>query len=275
MSEATRGPSPTALVTGAASGIGRRFAEALAARGHRLFLVDLNAEALEEARRSLPAAARAEALVVDISSQADVERMGSALAAQTQGLELLVNCAGILGAGAFLEQPLASFSRVIQVNLMGTVHVTHACLPLLQRAGGHVVNMASTASLHGWPMLAAYSAAKGAVENYSEAIRPELSRVGIGLTTVFPLLVDTPMLGRGETPPILRGRRVSAEEVVSKTLRAVARHEARLFVPFGARLVAMVHGLAPPLLDWWGARMGLPRQARGAAKQAHAEGGTP
>lgn len=244
-----------AVVTGAASGIGRRFAEALSARGHQVFLVDVNAAQLESVR--LP---HAEAMVVDIASQADVQRFAGELHERAGGLGLLVNCAGILGAGSFIDQPLDAFSRVIQVNLMGTVHVTHACLPLLQRARGHVVNMASTASLHGWPMLAAYSAAKGAVENYSEAIRPELARVGIGLTTVFPLLVDTPMLGRAsETPPILRGPRVSADEVVRKTLRAVEQRRARLFVPAAARLVAMVHGLAPPVLDWWGAFAGLPR----------------
>ncbi|MEW5742592.1 MAG: SDR family oxidoreductase [Myxococcota bacterium] len=263
--------SPIALVTGAASGIGRHFAEALAALGYRLILVDLNEAALEDARQAIlanssspPTEERVRVVVVDVASQAAVEQMVRELEARVSGLDLLVNCAGILGAGAFHEQPLTTFSRVIQVNLMGTVHVTHACLPWLQCAGGHVVNMASSASLHGWPMLAAYSAAKGAVENYSEAVRPELKRLGVGLTTVFPLLVDTPMLQKQKTAPILRGRRVTAEEVVRASLAGVKHRAARVFVPFTARLVALLHGIAPPVLDWWGARAGLPRHPKSA-----------
>jgi short-subunit dehydrogenase len=254
----------TSLITGAASGIGRCFAETLAARGDRLLLLDVDEAALAALQAALPAGVQSEALVVDLASPAALERLRGQLAGLAPSLDLLVNCAGILGAGAFAEQPMATFARVVQVNLLGTVHLTHACLPLLEAAGGHVVNVASTASLHGWPMLAAYSAAKGALENYAEAVRPELARDGIGLTTVFPLLVDTPMLQRGGTPPILRGARVSAEEVVRKTLRAVERRQGRLYVPSGARLVALVHGVAPELLDWWGAKRGFSR-AKGAA----------
>jgi NAD(P)-dependent dehydrogenase (short-subunit alcohol dehydrogenase family) len=246
----------TALVTGAASGMGQRFAVALAARGWSLILVDVDEPGLA-ATRALCGSAPARSVPCDVGS---AERVAELAASLDGGLDLLVNCAGILGPGRFAEQPLERFARVVQVDLMGTVHMVHATLPALRRARGHVVNIASTASLHGWPMLAAYSAAKGAVENYSEAVRAELAEEGIGLTCVFPLLVETPMLSRGETPPILRGARIGADEVVARTLRAVERKQARLYVPRTARLVALLHGVAPPLLDWWGARAGLRRR---------------
>jgi short-subunit dehydrogenase len=243
-----------ALVTGAASGIGRRFAVVLAARGDTLLLVDVDRAGLDETSRLVGGA---RCFVVDVGSAEAVTAFFDGL--DVDRIDLLINSAGILGPGRFAEQPLAAFARVVQIDLMGTVHMVHAALSRLRRARGHVVNIASTASLHGWPLLAAYSAAKGAVENYSEAVRPELAEEGVGLTTVFPLLVDTPMLKRTSTPPILRGPRTSADEVVQKTLRAVARAQARLYVPWTARLVAVAHGVAPPLLDFWGARFGLDR----------------
>jgi NAD(P)-dependent dehydrogenase (short-subunit alcohol dehydrogenase family) len=249
----------TALVTGAASGMGRRFAQVLAERGDTVFAVDIDAGGLAGTLAGLsPAArARARALPCDVSSAEAVRALVAALGIDR--LDLLVTCAAILGPGRFAEQPLDRFARVVQVDLMGTVHAVHAALPLLRRARGRVIIMASTASLHGWPMLAAYSAAKGAVENWSEAIRPELAEERIGLTTVFPLLVDTPMLGGRAPAPILRGRRITADEVVDKSLRAAARRTPRLYLPATARLVALLHGLAPPLLDLWASRAGLRR----------------
>ena len=251
------------LVTGAASGIGRAFAVSLAAQGASLVLVDVDAARLDETVSTIRSAGGAVSLrtmATDIGSAADVRQMAEELGSHFESLDLLVNCAAILGPGAFAEQSLADFAKVIQVDVLGTVHMIHATLPWLRRARGHVVNLASTASLHGWPLLSAYSAAKGAIENFSEAVRPELARDGVGLTAVFPLLVDTPLLQRGGLPPILRGRRISAERVVSETPRAVERRRPRLYIPWSARLVAVVHGLAPGLLDFWGARFGMPRR---------------
>ena len=122
------------------------------------------------------------------------------------------------------------------------------------------MNLASTAALHGWPGLAAYSAAKFAVAGYSDAIRAELALEGIGLTVVFPLLIDTPLLERPDIPPILkRGRRIPAATVVRKVLRGVERRRARVYVPGSVRVIAALHGLAPSLLDRYGAWFGLER----------------
>ncbi len=253
----------TALVTGAASGIGQKFAETLARAGYRLFLLDISRTGLDETAAKLEAigkeAAPVRTIVVDIASDDAVREAVSALDRSISSLDLLVNCAAILGDGRFSDQPVKDFAKVIQVDLMGTVHMIHATLPWLRAARGNVIIMASTASLHGWPMLAAYSAAKGAIENYSEAIRAELARDGVGITTVFPLLVDTPLLQRGELPPILKGRRVSAAEVVDRSLEGAEARRSRVYVPWTARLVALVHGVAPPLLDWWGARTDMGR----------------
>src|SRR5262249_6307456 len=133
-------------------------------------------KALEETAASLRAqtAARVLTRVVDVASVEAISKMVESLQGEIDQLDLLINCAAILGPGPFEEQSLSAFASVVAIDLMGTVHMVHATLPWLRRARGRIINMASTASLHGWPELAAYSAVKGAVENFSESIRAEL-----------------------------------------------------------------------------------------------------
>jgi NAD(P)-dependent dehydrogenase (short-subunit alcohol dehydrogenase family) len=249
------------LVTGAASGIGRAFAEALAATGTNLTLLDVDARGLAATVAALQAQrAPVASAAVDVGNRADLEQAVTKLLGSDGGLDLLVHCAAVLGPGAFATQPPEQFDRVLHIDLTGTSNVVRATLPWLRSARGQIVALASTAALHGWPGLAAYSAAKFAVAGYCDAIRPELARDGVGLTVVFPLLIDTPLLDRPDLPPILRrGRRIPAATVVRKSLRGAARRRSRVYVPASVRIVAALHGLAPSLLDWFGTRVGLPR----------------
>ena len=244
----------TALITGAGSGIGRCFAETLARQGTNLILTDVDASGLEAtaaAVRQHPG--RVTTAVVDVAKP---EQLAQVLTAHER-VDLLINCAAILGGGPWITQPPEVFERVVQVDLLGTVNTIRAALPCLRRAGGHIVVLASTAALHGWPHLAAYSAAKFGLVGFCEGIRAELMAEGVGLTMVFPLLIDTPLLSRPGTPPILqRGRRLPPDVVVRKVLRAVARRQRRVYIPGTVRVIAALHALAPSLLDWYGARFG-------------------
>ena len=252
----------TALVTGAGSGIGRAFAQALARGGHDLVLLDVDPRGLdataEELRAEHASVATARA---DVADRAALEAaLGESLGHEGR-LDLVVTCAAILGAGRFASQSSDEFERVLRIDFLGTANTIRAALPALRRARGQIVVLASTAAVHGWPGLAAYSAAKFAVVGYVEALRPELAVDGVGLTVVFPLLIDTPLLGGKDIPPILRrGRRLPPEAVVRKALRGAARRQRRVYVPGTVRVVAALHGLVPSLLDWYGARFGLERR---------------
>ena len=246
----------TVCVTGAGSGIGRAFAEALARAGDVVLLLDVDAQGLAATADVLGA----RSAVADVSDRPGIEAAVAGLLGATDRLDLLVHCAAILGPGTWATQPAEDFERVLRVDFLGTANVIRAALPWLRRARGQVVTLASTAAVHGWPGLAAYSAAKFAVVGFTDGIRTELEREGVGVTTVFPLLIDTPLLSRPGTPPILRrGRRLPPEVVVRKALRAAARRKRRVYVPGAVRLLAALHGLAPSLLDWYGARFGLER----------------
>jgi NAD(P)-dependent dehydrogenase (short-subunit alcohol dehydrogenase family) len=247
----------TALVTGASGGIGRAFAEALAREGWALVLLDVNGAALAETGEALGGGTRARTVVADVS---DAVALAAALGGEAR-LDLVVSCAAVLGPGTWATQPAEVFERVLRIDFLGTVNVLRASLPALRRARGQAVLLASTAAVHGWPGLAAYSAAKFAVGGWADAIRAELATDGVGVTVVYPLLIDTPLLRGADLPPILRrGRRLPPEVVVRKTLRAAARRRPRVYVPGVVRVLAALHGLAPSILDRYGARFGLERR---------------
>ena len=249
----------TAVVTGAASGIGRSFAEVLAREGTALGLLDVSGDGLAAtAEKARAMGAVVERCVCDVSDGAAVTEAVTALAGKLRGVSLLVHCAAILGPGRFATQAAEDFERVIRVDLLGTANVVRAVLPSLRESRGAIACVASTAALHGWPLMSAYAAAKFGVSGFCDAVRAELAGEGVLLTAVYPLLIDTPLLTGADVAPILKqGRPIPPEEVVRKTLRAVERRRPRVFVPATTRLVAAVHGLAPSLLDWYGRRVGL------------------
>jgi 3-dehydrosphinganine reductase len=255
----TPGSWRRALVTGAASGIGRCFAETLAAQGSAVGLLDVAANGVQSAAETMcTSGGRVETSVADVSDAAGLPPAVDALVAALGGLDLVVHCAAILGPGHFAEQPAEAFERVIRTDLLGTANIVRAALPALRATRGAIACLASTAAVHGWPGLGAYSAAKFGVAGLCDAIRSELARDGVTLTVVFPLLIDTPLLAGADIPPILKqGKRLPAATVVQKTLAALARRRPRVFIPSSVRMVAALHGVAPSLLDWYGRQIGF------------------
>jgi NAD(P)-dependent dehydrogenase (short-subunit alcohol dehydrogenase family) len=248
-----------AVITGAASGIGRCFAETLAARGVAVGLIDVAEGALEATAAVLTdAGRRAEAVRADVSRAAEVDAAAEALAERLGHVDLVIHCAAILGPGRFAAQGAEGFERVIAIDLLGTANVVRSFLPFLRRSCGAIACLASTAAVHGWPNMSAYSAAKFGVVGFCDAVRPELAAEGIGITTVFPLLIDTPLLAGAEVAPILeQGRPIPPEAVVRKTLSGLSQRRARVYVPGSVRFVALLQALAPSLLDWYGRRFGM------------------
>jgi short-subunit dehydrogenase len=242
-----------AIITGAASGIGRAFARALAAEGSALGLIDVAADPLRGVAEELGGVgAHVWARVVDVSQREVVDAEIPALAAEIGGVDLVVHCAAALFPGRFLEQPAADF------DLLGTANVVRASAPRAIESRGAIVCLASTAAIHGWPMMSAYSAAKFGVAGFCDAVRSELRASGVLLTTVFPLLIATPLLTGADVAPILAaGKAIAPETVVRKTLRAVARKKTRVYIPSRVRWIAAAHALAPAALDWYGRRFGL------------------
>lgn len=187
-----------AVVTGAASGIGRALAEACAAEGMRVVLADVDEARMREVEAVI-SERRAEVLAVrcDTARQASVVALAEAAMGRFGAVHLLCNNAGTVGRGDPWTGPFSAWEFSVGVNLYGVVHGVRAFLPIMREQGeGHIVNTASMAGLLAMPGYAAYTATKHAVVGVSESLRAELRAAGepIGVSVVCPGFVNTNLL---------------------------------------------------------------------------------
>jgi NAD(P)-dependent dehydrogenase (short-subunit alcohol dehydrogenase family) len=192
-----------AIITGGASGLGHAVAQHLVAHGGRVALFDVNDEKGQAAAKELGDAARF--LKTDVTSEDGVVANAAAARDAMGGLNVVMNCAGILGAGRVLckEGPmkLGNFQTTVMVNLVGSFNVAKAGAALMQTnepgedgERGVIVNTASVAAYEGQIGQAAYSASKGGVVGMTLPMARELSRFGIRVMTIAPGIFWTPMV---------------------------------------------------------------------------------
>ncbi len=182
------------LITGAGSGIGRETAQAFARMGARLLVTDVREAGVLETRRLIEGSGGTAAhYVVDVT---DADAM-KALAVQVEKehgvLDVLVNNAGIGAAGGFLDTTLATWRKVLDINVMGVVHGCHAFLPAMvaRGQGGHVVNLASLAAYVAAGDMPVYCTSKFAVLGFSESLRADMEKHNIGVTAICPGVINT------------------------------------------------------------------------------------
>lgn len=182
------------VITGAGSGIGRETALAFARGGARVIATDLRAEAAAETQRLIAAAGgQAAHYAVDVTDADAMQRLAAQVAREHGVPDVLVNNAGIGAAGRFLDTTLATWKKVLDINLMGVVHGCHAFLPAMvaRKQGGHVVNLASLAAYVAAADMPVYCTSKYAVLGFTESLRADMARHGIGVTAICPGVINT------------------------------------------------------------------------------------
>jgi short-subunit dehydrogenase len=253
------------LVTGGAGGLGHALARRFAAEGAELVLTDLAGPVLEDmvadfVRRGVSCQGH----VVDVTDMAAVARLRDQVHEQGGPIQVLVNNAGVVHGGPFLEVPLERHLHTFRVNVDGLVAMTHAFLPdLIASQEGQLVNVASASGFLGLPFGSSYAASKWAVIGLSESLRLELKKLGhahVGVTTVCPSYVDTGMF-EGVKPPRLT-RFLTADEVAVEVLAAVRAHKPFVLEPWLVKLTpflahALPKGVSDLLSDVFGATSGM------------------
>jgi short-subunit dehydrogenase len=252
----------TAVVTGAASGIGAALAGLLAERGSNLVLVDRDKERLdgvaEQVRRAHPQLA-VDTYVVDLSDDAATAEAAEALAAAHPGATLLVNNAGVALGGRFDQVTLEEFDWVMAVNFRSVVRLTHAFLPVLKaHPGSHLVNVSSVFGIFAPAGQAAYSASKFAVRGFSEAVRHELAENAVGVTVVHPggirtRIAETARTGSGvSAEEYEQGRkqfakllRMPPEDAAAQIVAAIEKRRPRLLIGASAKIPDVLVRLMP------------------------------
>jgi NAD(P)-dependent dehydrogenase (short-subunit alcohol dehydrogenase family) len=196
----------TAVVTGAASGIGLAAVEAFVAEGMRVVMTDIDAGSLEDhATRLRDGGAEVHSSVVDVRDPDAVDAAAQAAVEHFGGLHVAVNNAGIVNRGYSWELGLDEWHRVLGINLWGVIHGVRAFVPRILATGeeGHVVNVASMAAVQAVDRLGPYTAAKHGVLGLSDVLRLEMGSVGapVGVSVVMPGMIRTGLNPIGTVEP--------------------------------------------------------------------------
>ncbi len=250
-----------AIVTGAASGIGRALSQQLVGHGARVVLTDIDASLLEETTAGIGDGARS--MVVDVTDPAAVQRCVDDVVEREGRVDYMFNNAGIVVVCELSEMDLTDWQRTIDVNLRGVVHGIHAAYPQMIRQGsGHIVNTASVAGLAPAPTFAAYCATKHAVVGLSRALRAEAKAHGVNVSVLCPGFVDTALVDNAKVIGFDRGKLVSknpfkflsADACAAVALKGVARNKQDIVVTTHGKNLYRLQRFLPGLVERIGSR---------------------
>jgi short-subunit dehydrogenase len=249
-----------AVVTGAASGIGRALALRLAREGCELALADINVEALAAVAMEAGAAGRRVSTHrVDVSSREAMTAFRDAVLAAHGRVDLVINNAGVALIGAVAQLSLDDIEWLIGINFWGVVHGTMLFLPhLKERPEAHIVNLSSIFGIIAPPGQSAYCASKFAVRGFSEALRHELAGSSVKISVVHPGGIRTPIaenaragasVGEKQRRQLLARfaamARTSPEAAADRIVQGIRRNERRILIGGDARFLDRVQRLFP------------------------------
>lgn len=231
----TTAPPGHAIITGASSGIGLEIARLLATRGHPLILVARRRDRLQALATELGAAHRVPVEVIDLDLARPDAPMALHDAVRSAGhrVEILVNNAGFGLQGRAIEQDFATVEMMVRLNVLSLTHLTTLfARDMVALHHGYILQVASAAAFLPSPYVATYAATKHYVKAFSEAMRYELRRTGVSITTLYPGITRTEFntVAGARTPPLMNLSILSADAVARIGVRAMLRRR-RAVVP--------------------------------------------
>jgi short-subunit dehydrogenase len=244
-----------AIVTGAASGIGRAIARELARQGCELELVDVDGEGLRRICDELGPAVLG-SHVLDLADSDEVDVLAKRFVEEGGPIDLLINNAGILWFDPFETMPITEWDRLMRINLDAPARLIHGLLPAMRRRpGAHIVNISSILGLTPKRNMTAYCTSKYALVGFGLTLRTELSPE-IGVSVVCPGLVKSNLYTSAKEQGRTSGRRkqpgylsVSPDIVAKRVVRAIEKNKRLVVVTHHARATKLAHALAAWLLD--------------------------
>ncbi|MFD5200544.1 SDR family oxidoreductase [Streptomyces sp. NPDC058375] len=248
----------TAVVTGAARGLGKSIAEELAARGVNVALLGLEEDALVKVATELPTDSRC--WTVDITDDAAMARVAEEVPRLMGPVSIVVANAGVAEAGPFLDSDAASWRRVIEVNLVGSAVTERSFMPHLLDTRGHYLQIASLASVGAVPMMSAYCASKAGVESLAHSLRAEMTHCGVSVGIAYLNWIDTDMIRDADCYSVMQEIRRhmprparttrSADHMARRVVASVERRASSVYVPGWLRSIQAVRAGLPGVITW-------------------------
>ncbi|WP_088286537.1 SDR family oxidoreductase [Kineosporia sp. A_224] len=266
-----------AVVTGAARGLGEAVVRRLAAAGYAVALLGHEPDRLEQ----VAAACGADAgwWQVDVTDEAALRRVAGEVVDRFGGVDVVVANAGIAFGAPIVAADPATWDRVVEVNLLGSVRTARVFLPLLIERRGYLLQIASLAAIMPMPIMSAYGASKAGVEAYARAIGSELKHRGVTVGIAYLSWTDTDMVRGADTVKALARQRAplpppfnattSLDRAADVLVAGIRRRRTRVWVPGWVRLAAMNR----PFLHWFTSLVG-PGRAAATEAALEAEVGT-
>jgi len=229
-------------ITGAARGIGRATAQALVREGATVAIGDLDLEVAERTAGEI--GPRAAAFALDVTDRASFERFLESVEARFGAVDALVNNAGIMLLGPFVDEDDATARRMVDINVYGVMLGMKLALPrFVARGEGHLINIASAAGKAPYPGGATYCGTKHFVVGVSETVRGELRGTGVDLSVVMPVVVDTELAAGLRTPHGIP--RVQPEDVAAAIVDTLRRPRFDVYVPRAIGPLTALSAIAP------------------------------
>ena len=247
----------TALITGAANGVGRALAVELCAAGARVVLWDIEEVGLAETARLCGHPGAVETVRIDLRDTTAIHREAEALTGRTDSLDILINNAAVSVESPLASSPAADIDWVLDLNLKAAVHVTRAFLPVLLRSReAAIMNVSSAAGLSGFPNKTLYCAAKFGLKGFTESLATELWGSTVHVGCVHPGPVATDMLSRSRIYDPAKAERMrrylsekgdSSEKVAGAILDGIRKKKLEVLVSSEARIVWWMKRFFPNL----------------------------
>lgn len=243
----------TILITGAASGIGKRFAEKVSEIASvKLILWDRNPDELHLIKDVLKDRAEVHVTGIDVTDRDLIQLEADHFIKENLVPDIIINCAGIVVGKMFHEHSFTEIEKSIQINTSGSMWVVRAFLnEMIDRGSGQIVNLASASGYIGNPRMSVYAASKWAVIGWTESLRLEMEKLktGIGVTAVIPSYIKTGMFDGVKAPMLVP--LLETDQIVDRMLYGIAKRKRTIQAPFMVKFVPLIKALLPyKLFDW-------------------------
>ncbi|MBI2934932.1 MAG: SDR family oxidoreductase, partial [Chloroflexi bacterium] len=250
------------LITGGSSGIGLETARVLSRHGAHVWLMARNKDRMESALDQVRRACcnpdqHCGSVVADVADYDQAQRAVACVTEECGSPEILINSAGVVHPGLFHDTEIDIARRLMEVNYLGTVHMTRACLSsMIARGQGHIVNISSVYGFIGGYGYAAYCASKFAIRGFTDALRAELRPLGIAVSIVFPQNTRTPQLDYEDKlkPDVVRAldttRVMNVDEVARAIVNGIRRRRYIIIPGSEGRLLFWLSGFSSTAFYW-------------------------